>query len=814
MDTRFGRHVMQDLADLSGDKIPGLGLNRLASRYQKSIAERQSKERANDHELKLNIPHLHQVQQRLAEQLEEGAAKINGKLPVASVFDSLQLVKARKDLDKDAGLRALGGHLESIWKRNRTATITASSYLKLHDHYKRNFPKSAASEVIVEIGQRGYTTLPRKDLHHIASQIENQADYNRLIVKYGLSGPQPHQIKARNYILAVLDDDEGEEINPETGFTPSESGDVADWMVEREKHQQQGDDPGEFRKKNPPPKRRGPKGAQVDDDYESDEELWGDEPDEGDVVISDAGRLGGQTQVSFGGKNLGTFTEWYEMEDAIRGEGRRTNFWPNIWRLSDHGNYHLVKDFDWDAPVKEELEWDDPDYESGREGRRQAISDPSTLDDFTRGYLVAMLWAAPEDEEGKNLDEYGIIDIDDSDLSAAIADCEKFQAENAGDLEEYYRLRSEESVEGSVQENAGHDFALTRNGHGAGFWDRGVGEVGERLSEASRKFGDEFWYAQDGVVYKEGRRQAISDPSTLDDFTRGYLVAMLWAAPEDEEGKNLDEYGIIDIDDSDLSAAIADCEKFQAENAGDLEEYYRLRSEESVEGSVQENAGHDFALTRNGHGAGFWDRGVGEVGERLSEASRKFGDEFWYAQDGVVYKEGRRQAQSSSPYEDDLIEGLAHALWADAWLSGWEEAQEDGYVDDVPWPMGAQLEQYIPNTPEKALDEAKQVFSEIQAKNLDVDWAAFVPEGEDPGTFKAYDFGYYLGMEYMGHGVSWSDDHEDHGLAIPYGETPWDLQYEDKELEAILNQRNADFEAGEGRVDPTKEAFSTGERTT
>lgn len=36
----------------------------------------------------------------------------------------------------------------------------------------------------------------------------------------------------------------------------------------------------------------------------------------------------------------------------------------------------------------------------------------------------------------------------------------------------------------------GHDFALTRNHHGAGFWDRGYGEAGTRLSDAEQAYGE------------------------------------------------------------------------------------------------------------------------------------------------------------------------------------------------------------------------------------------------------------------------------------------------------------------------------------
>jgi hypothetical protein len=43
-------------------------------------------------------------------------------------------------------------------------------------------------------------------------------------------------------------------------------------------------------------------------------------------------------------------------------------------------------------------------------------------------------------------------------------------------------------------ESAGHDFYLTRNYHGAGYWDRGLGEVGEKLSDATKPYGETCRY--------------------------------------------------------------------------------------------------------------------------------------------------------------------------------------------------------------------------------------------------------------------------------------------------------------------------------
>lgn len=47
-----------------------------------------------------------------------------------------------------------------------------------------------------------------------------------------------------------------------------------------------------------------------------------------------------------------------------------------------------------------------------------------------------------------------------------------------------------------------HDFWLTRNGHGAGFWDRGLGRVGDVLTQLSKPYGECWLYlGDDGKVY-------------------------------------------------------------------------------------------------------------------------------------------------------------------------------------------------------------------------------------------------------------------------------------------------------------------------
>jgi hypothetical protein len=61
---------------------------------------------------------------------------------------------------------------------------------------------------------------------------------------------------------------------------------------------------------------------------------------------------------------------------------------------------------------------------------------------------------------------------------------------------------------GWTASQAGHDFWLTRNGHGAGFWDREelvIGRLGEFLTECADKMGGCYTYAgDDGLVYVGG----------------------------------------------------------------------------------------------------------------------------------------------------------------------------------------------------------------------------------------------------------------------------------------------------------------------
>ena len=130
-----------------------------------------------------------------------------------------------------------------------------------------------------------------------------------------------------------------------------------------------------------------------------------------------------------------------------------------------------------------------------------------TLDEFTRHYIICALWAENDQSDpetgGNPLDDnYTIDNVAPECLEVMIADCSKFQMENVDDIAAWKEPGAKHGGH-SAEEMAGYDFWLTRNGHGAGFWDGDWDEeVGKRLTTASDKFGCvNLIIGDDGKIY-------------------------------------------------------------------------------------------------------------------------------------------------------------------------------------------------------------------------------------------------------------------------------------------------------------------------
>jgi hypothetical protein len=123
------------------------------------------------------------------------------------------------------------------------------------------------------------------------------------------------------------------------------------------------------------------------------------------------------------------------------------------------------------------------------------------LDSFTKAYIQAALWSSTDDA-GLPLDSiYGPSDLAPETQAAIVKDCARFLVENEATI--YSATCSRGSGLFPQIERAGHDFWLTRNGHGAGFWDGDWSEPeAAQLTAASKKFGEvDLYVGDDGLIY-------------------------------------------------------------------------------------------------------------------------------------------------------------------------------------------------------------------------------------------------------------------------------------------------------------------------
>lgn len=116
------------------------------------------------------------------------------------------------------------------------------------------------------------------------------------------------------------------------------------------------------------------------------------------------------------------------------------------------------------------------------------------VDSVTEHYLIALFWSETTPDGDPLDDDYGPDDMAPGELQKAKDDCREFLTMAWPIIEEYPNHLTTEQI--------GHDIALTRNGHGAGFWDRGLGELGDRLTAVCDSMGAHNLYpGDDNLIY-------------------------------------------------------------------------------------------------------------------------------------------------------------------------------------------------------------------------------------------------------------------------------------------------------------------------
>jgi thioredoxin reductase (NADPH) len=143
-----------------------------------------------------------------------------------------------------------------------------------------------------------------------------------------------------------------------------------------------------------------------------------------------------------------------------------------------------------------------------------------SMDEFTEAYIRALLWSStdesdPEGGGGRPMDEnYSESDFAPATLEAVERDCAAFQKANAKLLAKAYKVGRNNEGGKYTPANAGHDLALSRNGHGAGYFDRDLGTVGDKLQDAATELGEfQLYVGDDGKVYAFGHEQRANEAS-------------------------------------------------------------------------------------------------------------------------------------------------------------------------------------------------------------------------------------------------------------------------------------------------------------
>ncbi|MFY9292808.1 MAG: hypothetical protein WAP03_19255 [Methylorubrum rhodinum] len=130
---------------------------------------------------------------------------------------------------------------------------------------------------------------------------------------------------------------------------------------------------------------------------------------------------------------------------------------------------------------------------------------------------------------------------------------------------------------------------------------------------------------------------AASHDALLDDMLQGYIACALWSSHDNSDpetgGDPLDDnYGPEHITPDTLAILREDCTAFLS----------TVGEHVAAGPGDASQAGHDFWLTRNGHGTGFWDRDDNvwpqPARDALDTHARTYGELHLYVgDDGMIH---------------------------------------------------------------------------------------------------------------------------------------------------------------------------------
>lgn len=203
---------------------------------------------------------------------------------------------------------------------------------------------------------------------------------------------------------------------------------------------------------------------------------------------------------------------------------------------------------------------------------KKTASTVESMDSILNDYLVAALWASTisgaddSEREGTSFDEdYTVDDFSPEAVRIAKKVIEDFMSKatpliEASDVE---------------MESIGHDLWLTRNGHGAGFWARDYGELGDQLTELAEKYYSVYLFPSESL--EEGKSGQVEMD---DEWEVGNLVA---------EQETTASKKVANVQVGDMIQIISENENYE----DFLEGTYEV---DSVSYNTDEHPGYDYGV--------------------------------------------------------------------------------------------------------------------------------------------------------------------------------------------------------------------------
>lgn len=179
----------------------------------------------------------------------------------------------------------------------------------------------------------------------------------------------------------------------------------------------------------------------------------------------------------------------YDAGGAYWGKGTTPLYC--VWDKEGHVRYFRAKSIK-DAKRQLPSEWNY--IENSKWGRAENTFSPY-LEEMCQQYMETALWASTDDNDVPLDTHYQVADIAKDTQKRMRVDCHKFFVENQGLLEEA----------GWPADQAGHDFFLTRNRHGTGFWDRDdyPDDIRQGLTKAAQRFGETYLHVYRGKIHQD-----------------------------------------------------------------------------------------------------------------------------------------------------------------------------------------------------------------------------------------------------------------------------------------------------------------------